>query len=352
MNIAKFYSPALTRFGFAAVAAVSALALSGCDKTDSTRAADAADTTTPAQQAAAQTSQVPQSAQSAAGQSGTTRTPATSEASTSAESVTQATGAAQAAAAASIYEQNGLKVYPAPASVQYPEAALKLEAPESGAVIAGQSVPFSFDVSDFELGIETADAASKGLANSGMGQHIHLIVDNGPYSAHYEADFTEEVANPGHHIGIAFLSRSYHESVKEPTAYQLFQFTTGEDVGAAATETVDLEEPMLFYSRPKGAYAGDETKEVLLDFYVVNTELSDAGHRAKVTVNDQDTFYITQWAPYVIEGLPLGENTITVELVDAEGNAVDSPLGKGGQMIQLKGSADAGSSGAAHGHAH
>lgn len=311
--------PAAKWLGLAGAAALAAFALSGCDKTDSKQAGDA-------------TQAAPQSA-ATAGQTPVAATPA-------------------AATATPIYEQNGLKVYPAPASTQYPGATLKLKAPQSGSAIAGESVPFSFDISNYELGIETPDAESKGLANSGMGQHIHLIVDDGPYSAHYEADFTEKVANPGHHVGIAFLSRSYHESVKEPGAYQLFQLTTGSDAAVTATETVDLGEPMLFYSRPKGAYVGDETKELLLDFYVVNTELSETGHRAKVTVNDKDTFYITEWAPYVIEGLPLGDNTIAVELVDADGQAVASPLGKGGQTIQLKASADAAASGASHGHAH
>ena len=35
---------------------------------------------------------------------------------------------------------------------------------------------------------------------------------------------------------------------------------------------------------------------------------------------------IDTWQPYYIEGLPMGENTITLTLVDAEGKKVDTPL--------------------------
>lgn len=262
--------------------------------------------------------------------------------------------AAEAAATDSIYAKNGLNVRPAPAATAYPGATIRLKQPQSGAVVNGQSVPFVFEIENYELGIETPDAASKGLANSGMGQHIHLIVDDGAYSAHYNTEFAEKIATPGHHLGIAFLSRSYHESVKEPGAYQVFEFTTGED-GVSASESVDLAAPMLFYSRPKGDYTGKETGEVLLDFYLVNTELSEDGNQVEVTINDTDTFRITRWAPYVIEGLPLGKHTIAIELVDANGNPLPSPLGGGKQTITLKesGSAAGAATGAAsHGHGH
>ena len=43
---------------------------------------------------------------------------------------------------------------------------------------------FSFDISDYELGAQTINTFENQLANSGKGQHIHFIVNNGPYSAH------------------------------------------------------------------------------------------------------------------------------------------------------------------------
>ena len=160
-----------------------------------------------------------------------------------------------------------------------------------------------------------------GLANSDKGQHIQLIIDNDPYSAHYEPGFTKEVET-GHHYAIAFLSRSYHESVKNPNAYEVFQFSAGTE----DQTTTDLSQPALFYSRPKGNYSGEGAKKVLLDFYLHNTSISEASNKVKVVVNDKDEFILDTWQPYIIEGLPMGENKIYLELTDNDGNKLDVPI--------------------------
>ncbi len=116
---------------------------------------------------------------------------------------------------------------------------------------------------------------------------------------------------------LAFLSRSYHESVKEPSAFVVRQFT----VGDGRAEPVDLDAPHLFYSRPKGTYVGDDARRLMLDFFLVNTTLSEDGNRVRATVNGTE-FVFTDWTPYVIEGLPMGEVEITLELLDASGEAV------------------------------
>lgn len=183
---------------------------------------------------------------------------------------------------------------------------------------------FTFAVNDYELGAQTTPAAPNGLANSGKGQHIHLIVDNGPYEAHYEpVATTTKLAEPGNHVVLAFLSRSYHESVKnlgEPASYAITQIQTG-DTG----EAVDFSAPHMFYSRPKGTYTGADTEKVLLDFFLLNVDLSPEGYKVRATINGQ-AFVLTEWQPYVMEGLPLGENTVQLELLDAAGAAVPGPF--------------------------
>ena len=77
---------------------------------------------------------------------------------------------------------------------------------------------FSFDISDYELGAQTINTVENQLANSGKGQHIHFIVNNGPYSAHYINNFKKKL-NKHNNVILAFLSRSYHESVKNPNAF-------------------------------------------------------------------------------------------------------------------------------------
>ena len=184
---------------------------------------------------------------------------------------------------------------------------------------------FSFDVSDYTLGMQSIKDFNYTLANSKKGQHIHFIVNNGPYSAHYSESFTKKL-DEKNNIILAFLSRSYHESVKNSNAYVLTQ--TG-------NEKIDLTDEFLFYSRPKGTYKGIDTEKLLLDFYLVNTNLSSTGNKVKATIQDTE-FIIEEWAPYYIEGLPKGEIKIKLELIDASGNLIDSPFNPSNRTVILE----------------
>lgn len=184
---------------------------------------------------------------------------------------------------------------------------------------------FSFDISDYELGAQTINNIENQLANSGKGQHIHFIVNNGPYSAHYTNNFKKKL-NDNNNVILAFLSRSYHESVKNPNAFVLTQI--GED-------KIDLNNEFLFYSRPKGTYKGKDTEKLLLDFYLINTKISPEGNKVKATINDTE-FIITEWAPYYLQGLPKGEVKIKLELLNAEGKLVDGPFNPSVRSVTLE----------------
>jgi hypothetical protein len=95
-----------------------------------------------------------------------------------------------------------------------------------------------------------------------------------------------------------------------------------------------MDAPTLIYSRPKGKYAGKDTENLLLDFFVLNTTLSESGHKVKATINGE-TFTIAEWAPYVIKGLPKGKVTIHLELVDANGDFVPGPFNEVTRTVTL-----------------
>lgn len=184
---------------------------------------------------------------------------------------------------------------------------------------------FTFDVSNYELGAQTINNVESQLANSDKGQHIHFIVNNGPYSAHYINNFKKKL-NKENNVILAFLSRSYHESVKNPNAFILTQI--GEN-------KIDLNNEFLFYSRPKGTYKGKDTEKLLLDFYLVNTTISPGGNKVKATINNTE-FIITEWAPYYIQGLPKGEIKIKLELTNSEGKLVDSQFNPSERTVFLE----------------
>ncbi|WBL41684.1 hypothetical protein PBT90_13060 [Algoriphagus halophytocola] len=203
-------------------------------------------------------------------------------------------------------------------SPAYAGSSLKLTEPSGSSIASAGEATFNFEVGDYELGAQTEKSGVAAmLANSGKGQHIHFILNNDPYSAHYEPSFSKDLPEGTHYV-VAFLSRSYHESVKNANSYVAKKIVVGE---AGDDKGVNLDEPTLIYSRPKGEYSGADTENLMLDFFLLNTELSQTGNKVRATVNGQE-FMITEWAPYIIKGLPKGEATIKLELLDADGNLI------------------------------
>lgn len=219
-------------------------------------------------------------------------------------------------------ENNGIKLTEVK-SPEFPDAKLTLKTPASGSVQQAGEVPFSFSISgdEYKLGAQTNDAETKNCANASKGQHIHLILNNEPYSAHYEADFKKELED-GSYTALSFISRSYHESLKHDGAATLTQFT----VGGAELEPIDLEAQHLFYSRPKGSYEGEDISKVMLDFYLINTTIGEDGNYVAVSIDDAAEFKITKWVPYFMEGLTVGDHTIKIQLMDKDGAPIEGPF--------------------------
>lgn len=224
-------------------------------------------------------------------------------------------------ASSDVMKKNGITLTPVLDSPKYPDATLKLNSLQDGLVKETGRVPFDFDVSNYALGSQTADADQKQCANSAKGQHIHVILGNQPYSAHYTEDFVKEL-DQGHYVMLAFLSRSYHESIKTKNAHVVHQFTVGND----RPIKLKLDQPMIFYSRPKGTYLGAENiKKVMLDFYPINCTIGENKHKVLATINGTE-FLLDKWVPYMMEGLPEGENEVRIELINPDGSKSRPPF--------------------------
>lgn len=178
-------------------------------------------------------------------------------------------------------------------------------------------VTVKYNVSNFELTAQTEH--DHHMANSHDGQHIHFILDNAPYAALYKPEHSVTVALNSEHYLMSFLSRSFHESIKTNDASKLVKFKVTAD--AKIEELPDSGQAALFYSRPKGEYKGEDTKSLLLDFFIVNGSLGADGNKVKADINGQE-FLLDQWVPYEVLNLPMGENTFKLTLVDKDGNAV------------------------------
>lgn len=233
-------------------------------------------------------------------------------------------------------EMGGIKVYEADIAKEFEDAVLTLNAPTDGDVKKAGKYNFKFTVENYELAKQTEDAQARHCANSEKGQHIHFIVNNSPYEAHYMPEFEGNLM-AGNNVVLAFLSRSYHESIKTEKAHILTNYVVGD-----AEDDFDKSGEHMFYSRPKGSYSGKDTEKILLDFYLINTDLSANGSKVRATINGHE-FILPKWAPYFVEGLPMGKNTFRLELIDNEGKMVEGPFNDSGEReITLESTATAG----------
>ncbi|MDM7924120.1 MAG: hypothetical protein QUS14_17675 [Pyrinomonadaceae bacterium] len=192
-----------------------------------------------------------------------------------------------------------------------------------------------------------------------MGNHIHVILDNQPYEAYYNIDQEFELRNvpDGEHTLRVFASRPWHESYKNEEAFDVVKFTVkngganldipattntgqqmsnantnaaptpeGKDMPASQGGAIDVEKPLLTYSRPKGEYKGTDADPIMIDFWLSNAKLvGDGGqYRVRYTVGNGQPQYIDKWAPLWLSGWTAGKHSIKLELVDQTGNVVDN----------------------------
>jgi hypothetical protein len=190
-----------------------------------------------------------------------------------------------------------------------PQVTLGITSPSEGEVVeSGAEVTTTYEVTNYRTGKE-------------IGQHIHVIVDNEPYIAHYDANkpLVLKDLKPGTHTLRVFPARHYHLSLKKGNVFQTRIFHVGEKSKDFA---FDAEKPYITYSRPKGSYGLEAAKALLLDFYVSNIELGDD---AKVVygVDGKET-ELSEWKPVLLPALQPGEHEITLKLVDGEGNMIEN----------------------------
>jgi len=218
---------------------------------------------------------------------------------------------------------------------EFPDARLGLAGVT--ATPSGDSVKlsFRFNVKNYQLKQQTDDNNSKVCNNSAQGQHIHFILDNKPYVALYEPRHEITVAKNSEHFVMAFLSRSYHLSLKTEGAALLYHFRIDEH--GKLHQLDDPRSPMVFYSRPKGDYLGKDTENVLFDFYIWNAQLGeDYMVKADVQTPGKDTsFIISDWKPYFLKNLSMGKTNIKLVLIDKEGRKVDGPNTEVSREINL-----------------
>ena len=68
---------------------------------------------------------------------------------------------------------------------------------------------------------------------------------------------------------------------------------------------------------------------------MINTSIGPEGNKVRATIQGSE-FIIDEWAPYYIEGLPKGEISITLELINSKGDLIESPFNKSVRTVTLE----------------
>lgn len=174
---------------------------------------------------------------------------------------------------------------------------------------------------------------------SQLGPHVHLILDNEPYQALYKVDQPLVLTDlaPGTHTLRAFPVRPWHESFKNEGAYAQVTFHV---LTSTDHNRPDPQQPLLTYSRPKGAYGAEP---ILLDFYltqaplhvVAQSQAAIADWRIRVTINEQ-SFLVDQWQPLYLKGFKPGKNWVKLEFIDVDGNVVENQFNNTVRVIDYQ----------------
>jgi hypothetical protein len=220
-----------------------------------------------------------------------------------------------------------VKLSPVKPSPEFPNATIGIRSVTAdNAGKDSAKVTFEFELKNYELKSQTSDKDTKLCNNSGQGQHIHFILDNQPYKALYDPKNQVTLAKGSEHYLMAFLSRSYHESIKSKGAALVYHFRV--DESGKVQELKAPRKPMIFYSRPKGDYLGADTVNVLLDYYVWNCDLSAKGYKVQSVImrpqSDPKVDTLSKWEPMFINNLS-GNCKVMLQLLDKKGRKVEGP---------------------------
>lgn len=242
---------------------------------------------------------------------------------------------------------------------------LRFLEPREGATINGSTVNVKLALSGDLKGYKPAKDPA-----TGMGNHIHVILDNQPYEAYYNLDQPFELRNiaEGKHTLRVFASRPWHESYKNAGSFQMVTFTVkgggdaskptttnsgqvmadnksaanksananmaansnaaapreGKDMASSMASDVDGKKPLLTYSRPKGEYKGADAEAIMIDFWLSNAKLQGDGgeYRVRYSVDGGEAKFLEKWEPIWLKGWTAGKHTVKLELVDKAGNVV------------------------------
>lgn len=232
-----------------------------------------------------------------------------------------------------------IRILPVQRTPESSTTLIKIARPEIGAVVNNNPVWIQFRIDGFSLGSDSQFERADEVANSKMGQTVHIVIDDLPYfpinepainpfneeGYFYNTSYKFEVPfslKEGIHTICAYPARSFGESLKGEGNFQSTYFYVGRKKGVPI---INLSKPYLLYNEPSDNFYLTTSQPVLLDFYINNCELTSDGYKVLLTIDGKITKTLTSWQPYYIYGLPRGRHTLRLELVNGKEKGASDP---------------------------
>lgn len=189
--------------------------------------------------------------------------------------------------------------------------------------------PFIFEANELKfivqgkiLGTKTEGAENFEGRKSELGTYLHVLLND---SIHIRNSYRliPYTLPEGSYKMLAFISRSFDESVKLPSASyaKYFEVKSGRTV-----KSTNLDAAVLCLNSPYGTYSKDEADNIILDYYLYKTVIGKNGNRVSVNIDNQKNFLIEDWKAYYIKGLGLGKHSISLELQNSLGQVIYGPV--------------------------
>jgi hypothetical protein len=171
-----------------------------------------------------------------------------------------------------------------------------------------------------------------------LGPYLLLRVDDAASQVIYDTNepITLRDIKPGSHVLRVFANHPWGESYKNPEAYAQVMFNV---FTPSRVNRWDGNQPLLTYNQPIGVYGAEP---ILLDYYLTTPKvlspeaaLLKENLQVRVTVNGQ-SFQTDRWMPLYLSGFHSGANWIRLELLDQQGQALESPFSEAIEVIQVQ----------------
>lgn len=203
---------------------------------------------------------------------------------------------------------------PLPATARAPEAALQNYTYTRGQLI--------FNPQNIRLGSPTAPLPTRRFARTNKGTQVHICLDHQQHSLANDNIIDYPIADGDHQL-YAFLVSSHFESIKTPAAVFAKAITIR---NGQLARSLPLTAPAVVYNTPFGTHKLLPTDSLLVDFVLVNTNLSPDGNRVQLQLDDQAPWVVDRWQAYRLTGLSVGSHRLRLTLLNRAGQAIAEPV--------------------------